>query len=86
MEKSKQLSEDIKAQQAEIVKTKAEIDTARKDLETNKDYYSARLRTMQAQGKQSIITYAEFIVSSKDFSQLLTRSTAVMQFLKVIQI
>ncbi|WP_066259252.1 C40 family peptidase [Neobacillus drentensis] len=82
MEKSKQLSEDIKAQQAQIVKTNAEIDTARKDLETNKDYYSARLRTMQAQGKQSIITYAEFIVSSKDFSQLLTRSTAVMSILE----
>ena len=82
MEKSKQLSDDIKAQQGQIVKTKAEIETARKDLETNKDYYSARLRTMQAQGKQSIITYAEFIVSSKDFSQLLTRSTAVMSILE----
>jgi peptidoglycan DL-endopeptidase CwlO len=82
MEKSKQLSDDIKAQQGQIVKTKAEIETARKDLETNKDYYSERLRTMQAQGKQSIITYAEFIVSSKDFSQLLTRSTAVMSILE----
>ncbi|MEH7131267.1 NlpC/P60 family protein [Neobacillus drentensis] len=82
MEKSKQLSEDIKAQQGQIVKTNAEIETARKDLETNKDYYSERLRTMQAQGKQSIITYAEFIVSSKDFSQLLTRSTAVMSILE----
>ncbi|NHC42553.1 hypothetical protein G6549_21760 [Bacillus sp. MM2020_1] len=82
MEKSKQLSDDIKAQQGQIVKTKAEIETARKDLETNKDYYSARLRTMQAQGKQSIITYAEFIISSKDFSQLLTRSTAVMSILE----
>lgn len=82
MEKSKQLSDDIKAQQDQIVKTNAEIETARKDLETNKDYYSERLRTMQAQGKQSIITYAEFIVSSKDFSQLLTRSTAVMSILE----
>ncbi|MEH6907084.1 hypothetical protein CN481_24865 [Bacillus sp. AFS006103] len=82
MEKSKQLSDDIKAQQGQIVKTNAEIETARKDLETNKDYYSERLRTMQAQGKQSIITYAEFIVSSKDFSQLLTRSTAVMSILE----
>jgi peptidoglycan DL-endopeptidase CwlO len=37
---------------------------------------------MQAQGKQSVITYAEFILSSKDFSELLTRSTAVMQILE----
>lgn len=82
MEKSKQLSSDIKAQQGQMEKTKAEIEKARKDLETNKNYYSARLRTMQAQGQQSIITYAEFILSSKDFSELLTRSTAVMQILE----
>jgi peptidoglycan DL-endopeptidase CwlO len=82
MEKSKQLNADIKAQQSQIVKTNAEIEDARKDLETNKNYYSARLRTMQAQGQESVITYAEFILSSKDFSELLTRSTAVMQILE----
>jgi peptidoglycan DL-endopeptidase CwlO len=82
MEKSKQLNDDIKAQQGQIGKTNVEIEKARKDLETNKNYYSARLRTMQAQGQQSIITYAEFILSSKDFSEVLTRSTAVMQILE----
>jgi peptidoglycan DL-endopeptidase CwlO len=82
MEKSKQLNDDIKAQQGQIKETNAEIETARKDLETNKDYYSARLRTMQAQGNQSIVTYAEFILSSKDLSELLNRSTAVMQILE----
>jgi cell wall-associated NlpC family hydrolase len=82
MEKSKQLNDDIKAQQGQIKVTKTEIESARKDLETNKDYYSSRLRTMQAQGKQSIITYAEFIISSKDLSELLTRSTAVMDILE----
>lgn len=82
MEKSKQLNDDIKAQQGQIEVTKTEIDSARKDLETNKTYYSSRLRTMQAQGKQSIITYAEFIISSKDLSELLTRSTAVMDILE----
>ncbi|MBV7504175.1 C40 family peptidase [Bacillus sp. sid0103] len=81
MEKSKQLNDDIKAQQGQIVKTKAEIERAKKDLETNKTYYSARLKTMQEQGQQPMITYAEFILSSKSFSQLLTRSTAIMQIL-----
>jgi len=82
MEKSKQLNADIKAQQSQIEKSKAEFQRANKDLETNKNYYSARLRSMQAQGKQSIVTYAEFILSSNDLSQLLTRSTAVMEILE----
>ncbi|MEH7076674.1 C40 family peptidase [Neobacillus drentensis] len=81
MEKSKQLNDDIKGQQGQIIKTKADIERAKKDLEANKTYYSARLKTMQEQGQQSMISYAEFILSSKSFSQLLTRSTAIMQIL-----
>ncbi|PFP28711.1 hypothetical protein COJ96_13535 [Bacillus sp. AFS073361] len=81
MEKSKQLNNDIKVQQGQIVKTKADIEKAKKDLETNKNYYTARLKTMQEQGQQPMITYAEFILSSESFSQLLTRSTAIMQIL-----
>ncbi|WHY66465.1 C40 family peptidase [Neobacillus sp. SuZ13] len=81
MEKSKQLNTDIKVQQGQIVKTKADIEKAKQDLETNKTYYSARLKTMQEQGQQPMITYAEFILSSDSFSQLLTRSTAIMQIL-----
>ncbi|WP_051633465.1 C40 family peptidase [Bacillus sp. UNC41MFS5] len=81
MEKSKQLNNDIKVQQGQIVKTKADIEKAKKDLDTNKTYYSARLKTMQEQGQQPMITYAEFILSSESFSQLLTRSTAIMQIL-----
>jgi peptidoglycan DL-endopeptidase CwlO len=37
---------------------------------------------MQAQGKLSIVTYTEFILSSNDLSQLLTRSAAVMEILE----
>jgi cell wall-associated NlpC family hydrolase len=81
MEKSKQLNDEIKVQQGQIVETKAEIIRAKKDLETNKTYYSARLKTMQEQGQQPMITYAEFILSSESLSQVLTRSTAIMQIL-----
>lgn len=81
MEKSKQLNDDIKQQQGQIVETKAEIERAKKDLEQNKAYYTARLKTMQEQGQQPMITYAEFILSSDSLSELLTRSTAIMQIL-----
>lgn len=82
MDKSQKLNNSIKAQQDQIQKTKADIDKAKKDFETHKKYYAERLQSIQAQGQPPVITYAELLLSSKDISEFLTRSTAIMDFLQ----
>jgi cell wall-associated NlpC family hydrolase len=82
MEKSEELNNQIKTQQEKIVETEAEIEIAKKTLDTHKRVYSERLKSIQFEGKQSIATYAELLLSSTNFSDLLTRFTAISQIME----
>lgn len=82
MVKSQQLSGAINAQQGQIKKAKAEVGKDKKDLETHKEIYSERLRSIQAQGQSPIVTYAELLLTSKNLSEFLTRSTAISEILQ----
>ncbi|MFF2448497.1 NlpC/P60 family protein [Neobacillus sp. NPDC058068] len=82
IEKSEKLNNQIKTQQGKIEETEAEIETAKKSLGTHKKVYSERLKSIQLEGKQSIATYAELLLSSKNISELLTRFTAISQIME----
>ncbi|MBT2738420.1 NlpC/P60 family protein [Bacillus sp. ISL-7] len=82
MEKSQQLNDQIKTQQGKIEKTEAEIENAKKSLDAHKKVYSDRLKSIQLEGKQSIATYAELLLSSDNISEFLTRFTAISHIME----
>lgn len=82
MDKIQKLNADINSQQEKIEKTKAEIEKAKEDFEAHKKVYSKRLQSIQSQGQQPIITYAGLLLSSKNISEFLNRSTAISQVLE----
>jgi cell wall-associated NlpC family hydrolase len=82
MEKSQKLNDNIKTQQGKIEETKAEIEKATTSLDAHKKVYSERLKSIQLEGKQSIVTYSELLLSSKNFSEFLTRFTTISQFME----
>jgi len=82
MEKSQQLNVHIKEQQGKIAETKVEIEKAKKDLDAHKKVYAERLKSIQSQGQQPIVTYVELLFSSNNISEFLTRSTAVSEFIQ----
>jgi cell wall-associated NlpC family hydrolase len=82
MDKSQKLNDDIKAQQGKIEDAKVKIEEAKKALDAHKKVYSERLKGIQSDGQQPIITYAEILLSSDNISEFLTRSTAISQFLQ----
>ncbi|WP_052404892.1 C40 family peptidase [Bacillus rubiinfantis] len=82
MDKSEKLNASIKTQQEKVGKTKLEIEEAKKALEAHKEVYSERLKSIQLEGKQSIATYAELLLSSENISEFLTRFTAISQILQ----
>ncbi|MFC3882401.1 NlpC/P60 family protein [Bacillus songklensis] len=82
MEESQKLNDDIKRQHEKIVETEAEIEKAKKALDAHKKVYSERLRSIQLEGKQSIATYAELLLSSDNISEFLTRFTAISQIME----
>lgn len=82
MEKSEKLNGEINIQQEKIAETEVEIDKAKKDFEVHKTIYSERLKSMQAEGKQSIVTYAELLFSSTNISEFLTRFTAISKIIE----
>ncbi|MEH7107805.1 C40 family peptidase [Bacillus sp. JJ1764] len=82
MEKSQQLNNQITEQQAKIEETKAEIDAAKKSLELHKQVYSERLKSIQSEGKDSLATYAELLLSSNNISDFLSRFTAISKILE----
>ncbi|WP_066393757.1 NlpC/P60 family protein [Neobacillus mesonae] len=82
MEKSQALKEEINKQQGKIKETETEIEEAKKALEIHKEVYSERLKSLQSEGKESLATYAELLLSSDDFSQFLTRFTAISAILQ----
>lgn len=82
MEKSQNLNNGIKAQQGKIEEAKVNIKKAQQALDAHKSVYSARLKSIQADGQQPIITYAELLLSSDSISEFLNRSTAISQMLQ----
>ncbi len=82
MEKSQKLNDQIKAQQGKITETEAEINKAEKDLEAHKQVLSERLQSIQLDGQQSILAYAELLLSSGSVSEFFNRFTAISQILK----
>ncbi len=82
MEKSQKLNDNIKTQQGKIEETEAEIEKAKKSLDAHKKVYSERLKSIQLEGKQSIATYAELLLSSNNISELLTRFTAISHIME----
>lgn len=82
MEKSEKLNSEIKTLQEKITQTKAEIEEAKTSLEAHKEIYAERLKSIQADGKQSIVTYAELLLSSNNISEFLTRFTAISSIME----
>jgi peptidoglycan DL-endopeptidase CwlO len=82
MEKSEKLNSEIKTQQGKIAQTEAEIEEAKASLEAHKEVYSERLKTIQLEGKQSIVTYAELLLSSDNLSEFFTRFSAISNIME----
>lgn len=82
MEKSQKLNDQIKTQQGKIKETEAEIEKIKKSFEAHKKVYSERLKSIQLEGRQSIATYAEFLLSSNNISEFLTRFTAISKIME----
>ncbi|WP_066305968.1 C40 family peptidase [Bacillus sp. FJAT-29814] len=82
MDKVQKLNEQIQGQQVKIEQAKVEIEQAQKDLDTHKEIYSERLKSIQAEGKTSVATYAEFLLTSNDLSQFLTRFSAISMIIE----
>ncbi|PLS05814.1 C40 family peptidase [Neobacillus cucumis] len=82
MEKSQELNDQIKTQQGKIEDTKAEIEAAQKSLDAHKQVYAERLKSIQLEGKQSLATYAELLLSSNNISEFLTRFTAISSIMQ----
>jgi peptidoglycan DL-endopeptidase CwlO len=81
IEKSRELNEKIVTQQGKIEETEAEIVEAETALENHKEVYSERLKSIQLKGNQSVITYAELLLSSGSVSEFFNRFTAISQFI-----
>ncbi|MBO0962616.1 C40 family peptidase [Neobacillus sp. MM2021_6] len=82
MENSAKLNNQISEQQGKIEGTRAEIEAAKKSLESHKEVYSERLKSIQLEGKISIATYAELLLSSTNLSEFLNRFTAISQIME----
>jgi peptidoglycan DL-endopeptidase CwlO len=82
MEKSRELNEKIINQQEKIEETETEIVKAEAALENHKEVYSERLKSIQLKGNQSVITYAELLLSSGSVSEFFNRFTAISQFIE----
>lgn len=82
MEKVEKLNQEIQSQQGKIEQARVEIEQTQKDLDTHKEIYAERLKSIQAEGKTSVATYAEFLLTSDDLSQFLTRFTAISMIIE----
>ncbi len=82
MEKSQELNEQIINQQGTIEETEAEIVKAETALENHKKVYSERLKSIQLKGNQSVVSYAELLLSSGSVSEFFNRFTAISQIIE----
>jgi len=82
MEKSQQLNEQIATLDGKIKESEIEIAKAKESLESHKEVYSERLKSIQLKGNQSVVTYAELLLSSNSISDFFNRFTAISQFIE----
>jgi peptidoglycan DL-endopeptidase CwlO len=82
MEKSQILNEKIVTQQGKIKETEIEIIKADEDLANHKEVYSERLKSIQVKGNQSVVTYAELLLSAGSVSEFFNRFTAISKIIE----
>jgi peptidoglycan DL-endopeptidase CwlO len=82
IERSQILNEKIVTQQDKIVETEIEIKKADEDLASHKEVYSERLKSIQVKGNQSVVTYAELLLSAGSVSEFFNRFTAISKIIE----
>jgi peptidoglycan DL-endopeptidase CwlO len=82
MEKSQILNEKIVTQQGKIKETEIEIKKADEDFANHKEVYSERLKSIQVKGNQSVVTYAELLLSAGSVSEFFNRFTAISKIIE----
>jgi len=82
MEKSKKINEQIDIYKGKIKETETEIEKAKEDLTAHQNILSERMKTIQTDRNQSVVAYAEFLLSSNDISDFFSRFTALSQLIK----
>ncbi|MFP7299100.1 NlpC/P60 family protein [Neobacillus niacini] len=82
MEKSQILNEKITTEQENIKETEIEIKEADEDLANHKEVYSERLKSIQVKGNQSVVTYAELLLSAESISEFFNRFTAISKIIE----
>ncbi|NWQ44365.1 C40 family peptidase [Bacillus sp. EB106-08-02-XG196] len=82
MERSQILNEKIGTQQGKIEETEIEIKKADEDLLNHKEVYSERLKSIQVKGNQSVVTYAELLLSAGSVSEFFNRFTAISKIIE----
>jgi peptidoglycan DL-endopeptidase CwlO len=82
MEKTQILNEKIVIQQGKIEETEIEITKADEDLANHKEIYSERLKSIQVKGNQSVVTYAELLLSAGSISEFFNRFTAISKIIE----
>jgi peptidoglycan DL-endopeptidase CwlO len=82
IEKSQILNEKIVTQQEKIKETEIEIIKADEDLANHKEVYSERLKSIQEKGNQSVVTYAEVLLSAGSISEFFNRFTAISKIIE----
>ncbi|WHZ04211.1 NlpC/P60 family protein [Neobacillus sp. YX16] len=82
MEKSQILNEKIVTQQGKIKETEIQIIKADEDFANHKEIYSERLKSIQVKGNQSVVTYAELLLSAGSVSEFFNRFTAISKIIE----
>ncbi|MEH6993815.1 NlpC/P60 family protein [Neobacillus drentensis] len=82
MEKSQILNGKIVTQQGKIKETEIEIIKADEDFANHKEIYSERLKSIQVKGNQSVVTYAELLLSAGSVSEFFNRFTAISKIIE----
>lgn len=82
MERSQILNEKIVTQKGKIEETEIEIKKADEDLSNHKEVYSERLKSIQVKGNQSVVTYAELLLSAGSISEFFNRFTAISKIIE----
>ena len=82
MERSQILNEKIVTQQGKIEGTEIEIKKADEALASHKEVYSERLKSIQVKGNQSVVTYAELLLSAGSISEFFNRFTAISKIIE----
>jgi cell wall-associated NlpC family hydrolase len=82
MDKSQKLNDQIKVQQEKIEEAEAEIEKSQQDLAAHEEILAERLKSLQLDGQQSVVAYAEILLSSGSLSEFFNRFTAISQIIQ----